>query len=118
MLFDETMEGLRSVFDTAAQRTANAVESSRGMVDRARARQRLQDAYRKLGKAEYEAAVNGVTSMEEINGLIAEITDLRQTMLDLERTITRNGECFCPTCGKQNPADFAFCSACGTRLKG
>ncbi|MBP0970843.1 MAG: zinc ribbon domain-containing protein [Oscillospiraceae bacterium] len=118
MLFDEnTMGGLRSVLDSAAQRTAGAIEGSRNVVERAKLRASLNDAYRKLGKAEYEAAVNGVSSMEEINMLIGKITELRRQMLDMERGMQRGGTLTCPTCGKLNSADDMYCPACGAQLR-
>ena len=118
MLFDEnTMGGLRSVLDSAAQRTAGAIEGSRNVVERAKLRASLNDAYRKLGKAEYEAAVNGVSSMEEINMLIGKITELRRQMLDMERGMQRGGTRTCPTCGKLNSADDMYCPACGAQLR-
>ena len=117
MLFDENMGGLRSVLDSAAQKTAGALEGSRNVVERAKLRAALNDAYRRLGKAEYEAAVNGVTSMEEINMLIQKITEMRSQMLDMERGMQRGGTRTCPTCGKLNSAEDAFCPACGARLR-
>ena len=118
MLFDEnTMGGIRSVLDSAAQRTAGAIEGSRNVVERAKLRASLNDAYRKLGKAEYEAAVNGVSSMEEINMLIGKITELRRQMLDMERGMQRGGTLTCPTCGKLNSADDMYCPACGAQLR-
>ena len=118
MLFDEnTVGGLRSVLDSAAQRTAGAIEGSRNVVERAKLRASLNDAYRKLGKAEYEAAVNGVSSMEEINMLIGKITELRRQMLDMERGMQRGGTRTCPTCGKLNSADDMYCPACGAQLR-
>ena len=118
MLFDEnTMGGLRSVLDSAAQRTVGAIEGSRNVVERAKLRASLNDAYRKLGKAEYEAAVNGVSSMEEINMLIGKITELRRQMLDMERGMQRGGTLTCPTCGKLNSADDMYCPACGAQLR-
>ncbi|MBP0968028.1 MAG: zinc ribbon domain-containing protein [Oscillospiraceae bacterium] len=117
MLFDETMGGLRSVLDSAAQKTAGALEGSRNVVERAKLRASLNDAYRRLGKAEYEAAVNGVSSMEEINMLIQKITDMRRQMLDMERGMQSGGTLTCPTCGKLNSAEDVYCPACGARLR-
>ena len=117
MLFDETMGGLRSVLDNDAQKTAGAFEGSRNVVERAKLRASLNDAYRRLGKAEYEAAVNGVNSMEEINMLIQKITEMRRQMLDMERGMQRGGTLTCPTCGKLNSAEDVFCPACGARLR-
>ncbi|MCR4759819.1 MAG: zinc ribbon domain-containing protein [Oscillospiraceae bacterium] len=117
MLLDETMGGIRSVFDSAAQKTAGAIENSRGYVERAKLRAALNDAYRRLGKAEYETAVNGVSSMDEINALMQKISELRRQMLDNERGMQRGGTMTCPTCGKLNSSEDAFCPACGTQLR-
>ncbi len=117
MLFDESMGGLRSVLDSAAQKTAGALEGSRNVVERAKLRAALNDAYRRLGKAEYEAAVNGVNSMDEINMLIQKITELRQQQLQMEQNTQRGGTVTCPTCGKLNSAQDSFCPGCGAQLK-
>ena len=117
--FDDTMNGLRSVFDSAAKRTAEAIGSSRGYVERAKLRASLNDYYRRLGKAEYEAAMNGVNSMDEINALIAKITELRQQMYAMEQNSgsQRSGTVTCPTCGRLNSGSDGFCPGCGTRLQ-
>ena len=117
MKFDDTMSVLRSVFDSAAQRTADVLEGSRGIVERGKLRSQLNDYYRRLGRAEYEAAVNGVTSMDEINMLIQKITELRQQQLTMEQSAQRGGTVTCPTCGKLNSAQDAFCPGCGAQLK-
>ncbi|MBQ5339446.1 MAG: zinc ribbon domain-containing protein [Oscillospiraceae bacterium] len=117
MKLDDKMSGLRSVFDTAAQRTADVLEGSRGFVERGKLRSQLNDYYRRLGRAEYEAAVNGVTSMDEINMLIQKITELRQQQLAMEQSAQRGGTVTCPTCGKLNSAQDAFCPGCGAQLR-
>lgn len=117
MLFDEAMEGLRSVFDTATDRTADAIENSKSYIERARLRSQLSDLYRRLGMAEYEAAINGVNSMDQINELMNGITELRQQMLSAERSLQKSGTITCPNCGKLNSVQDGFCPGCGTRLK-
>ena len=117
MKFDDTMNGLRSVFDTAAQRTADVLEGSKGFYERGKLRSQLNDYYRRLGRAEYESAVNGVNSMDEINMLIQKITELRQQQLQMEQNTQRGGTVTCPTCGKLNSAQDSFCPGCGAQLK-
>ncbi|MBR3043266.1 MAG: zinc ribbon domain-containing protein [Oscillospiraceae bacterium] len=117
MKLDDTMNGLRSVFDTAAQRTADVLEGSKGFYERGKLRSQLNDYYRRLGRAEYEAAVNGVSSMDEINMLIQKITELRQQQLSMEQSSQRGGTVTCPTCGKLNSAQDSFCPGCGAQLK-
>lgn len=110
--FDETVNGLRSALDSA-------VGSSMSYVERAKVRSQLNDYYRRLGKAEYEAAMGGVSSMEEMNMLIGKITELRQTMYAMEQNASakRGGTVTCPTCGKLNSAQDAYCPGCGAQLK-
>ena len=117
MKLDDTMNGLRSVSDTAAQRTADVLEGSKGFYERGKLRSQLNDYYRRLGRAEYEAAVNGVSSMDEINMLIQKITELRQQQLSMEQSSQRGGTVTCPTCGKLNSAQDSFCPGCGAQLK-
>ena len=117
MKLDDTMNGLRSVFDTAAQRTADVLEGSKCFYERGKLRSQLNDYYRRLGRAEYEAAVNGVSSMDEINMLIQKITELRQQQLSMEQSSQRGGTVTCPTCGKLNSAQDSFCPGCGAQLK-
>ena len=117
MLFDESRGGIRGFFDAAAEKTAGAIEGSKSMVERARIRSQLNDAYRRYGKAAYEAAVNGADSMDEINALTDRISELRQAMLKLERNLQKDGTITCPNCGKLNSKQDAFCPACGTGLK-
>ena len=118
-MFEDAMNGLRSVFDSATQRTADAIGNSRSYVERARLRGQLNEAYRMLGMAEYEASINGVSSMEQINGLIGRITDLRAAMSEINRGLQRGGKpqgAFCPHCGKELNSTESFCPGCGAKL--
>lgn len=119
MMIDDAMNGLRSVLDNATQRTADAIGNSRSYVERARLRAKLNEAYRMLGMAEYEASINGVSSMEQINGLIGRITDLRAAMAEINRGIQHGGKrqsAFCPNCGKELNSTESFCPGCGAKL--
>ncbi|MBR6419407.1 MAG: zinc ribbon domain-containing protein [Oscillospiraceae bacterium] len=116
MIIDETMDTLRSAFDRAAQKTADAVNRSGAHVQLAKLRSRLNELYRLLGKAEYDAAINGVSSMDEINSLIAEITELRDRYAEINAGIQGGNLPFCPNCGRENASGDAFCAGCGTRL--
>lgn len=137
MLLDEAMDGIRSAFDSAVQRSADTLQNSRSYMDRARLRSQLNDAYRALGKAQYEAAMVGVENMADINSIISEITAIRQSLDEIERSLHKGtpvanapqnpannqagygaqpGVTYCPSCGKQNPAEFSFCSGCGAQL--
>ena len=118
-MFDETMNGLRSVIDSAAKRTQDAFSGSKNYVERAKLRSTLNDYYRRLGKAEYEAAMGGVSSMEEINAIIAKITELRQQMYAMEQNskVQRGGTVTCPTCGRLVSGGDPFCPGCGTKLQ-
>ena len=142
MLFDEAMDGMRSFFDNAAQRTADTLQNSKSYVERNKLRSQLNEAYRALGKAQYEAAIVGVENMNDIHALISEITGLRQSLDEIERTLHKNTPVasappqapqyaqpqytqpaqpagpvtYCPKCGKQNPADSSFCNGCGGQL--
>ncbi len=116
MMIDDAMGGLRSVLDNATRKTADVLGNSRSYVERAKLRAQLNDAYRMLGMAEYEASVSGAASMEQINGLIGRITDLRNAMTEINRNLQHTSAASCPKCGRPNPNGDAYCSACGTKL--
>lgn len=118
MLFDdENRGGIRGVLDAAAERTAGAIQGSKAMIERSRVRSQLNDAYRKYGKAAYEASVNGVDTMEELNRLADRISELRQALLGLERSLQKGGTITCPKCGRLNSSNDAYCPSCGTELR-
>ncbi|MBR6106427.1 MAG: zinc-ribbon domain-containing protein [Oscillospiraceae bacterium] len=118
MLFDDDNRGgIRGVFDAAAERTAGAIQGSKAMIERTRIRAQLNDAYRKYGKAAYEASVNGVDTMEELNKLSARISELRQTLLGLDRSLQKSGTITCSKCGRLNSSNDSFCPSCGTSLR-
>jgi len=142
MLLDEAMDGVRSFFDNASQRTADTLRNSKSYMDRAKLRNQLNEAYRSLGKAQYEAAMLGVENMNNIHSLISEISSLRQSLDEIERNLHKStpvasappppapqyaaqqpaqaqpagAVTYCPKCGKQNPADSSFCNGCGGQL--
>jgi len=117
MLFGDNNSGLRGLFDTAAERTAETIQGSKSMIERSRVRAQLNEAYRKYGKASYEAKVNGVDNMEILNSLTKQITDLRQALLGLERNLQKNGTITCPKCGRLNANTDSFCPNCGSSLR-
>ena len=141
MLFDEVGGWLQSTIENASQRTADTFRNSKSYMDRAKLRTQLNEAYRALGKAEYEAAIVGVENMNDIHALISEIKQIRQSLDEIERNLNKGtpvakaapqyqqapppapqpapaagNVTYCSKCGKQNPSDSAFCNGCGAAL--
>lgn len=110
------LDDLRDVFDTAAQKTYEAFESSKDYVERAKLRNELNDKYRQLGKAEFEYAVGETDDTDTIDLLVAEIRELRDAYVSICKVLRRNEAPVCPRCGKQNVMGNSYCSNCGAKL--
>lgn len=115
--FDEMYDKARDAARTAQDAAKQVCDDASKYVERSKCRAKLNEAYRALGRAEYEAATSGVDSMTEINTLISRITALRRRMSEIERDLNRAGAVFCPSCGRQSEPEDAFCSACGAPLR-
>ncbi len=113
------MDSLRDVFDTAAQKTCEAFEQSRSYMERAKLRNALNDAYRRLGKAHYSAVTGDPEAYEQERILLAEVAELRQAYVDICHVIHKEQQGagpFCTRCGKRNVEGNRFCSDCGAKL--
>ncbi len=115
-IFDNPMNDLQGLFDTAAVKTREAVENSKGLVERAKLRNDLNDKYRQLGKAEFEYAVGETDDTDTIDMLVAEISELRQAYADISKVLRKNETPTCTRCGRKNAAGNSYCSNCGAKL--
>ncbi len=118
-MFDNSfnpLDDLRSVLDTAAQKTAQGFEHSHSYMERMKLKNALNEKYRQLGKAEYEYAVGETDDTDPIDTLVAEITELRNAYVDICKVLRRDEAPICPRCGKKNTVGNSYCSECGARL--
>lgn len=115
-MFDHTVNDLRVAFDSAAQKTCEALENSKGYVERTKLRNALNEKYRQLGKAEFEYAIGETDDTSAIDTLVAEISELRRAYVDVCKLLRRDAAPICARCGKVNVVGNAYCSACGAKL--
>lgn len=115
-VLEQAFEEFCGVVDHAAQKTGEVLESSKGQVERLRLRNTLNEKYRQLGKAQFITAMGEADRAEEIQALIDEIAQLRDTYVALCRTLHRGGGVTCAKCGKYHAQSGAYCSDCGAPM--
>ena len=114
--FDDALQEVCGVMDHAAQKTCEALENSKGHMERLRLRGALNDKYRELGKAQFLHTLGESDESEQIDTLIAELTELREAYVDICRMLNRGGGSTCEKCGKHNVQGNVYCSDCGAPM--
>jgi len=115
-VLDQALEELCGVVDQAAQKTGEALETSKGQVERLRLRNRLNEKYLELGKAHFLTAEGENDRSEEMAKLMDEICELRNAYTALCRTLHRGGGVTCEKGGKYHRNAGAYCSDCGAAM--
>lgn len=115
-MFEQAMEEFCGVVDQAAQKTGEALESSKGQVERIRLRNTLNDMFRQLGQAQFITAMGEADRSEEIQTLLSEIKKLRDRYVALCKSLHPNGGVTCEKCGRYHRNGGAYCSDCGAAM--
>ncbi len=81
-------------------------------------RTKIDQLYKEIGKAVYNAHTTEADTAEEINQYVEEISALKEAMQEKEETkqAIRNQKT-CPGCGKGVGKDHSFCPYCGCEVK-
>ena len=114
--FDGAVSGAKKAFDTAAEKTGEAIEISKLHVKRAQLKNRLGSLYGKLGRASYNTSKGLRDESEAIERLTLEIDRQIEAIRRNERDISDASPVVCHVCGKKNPPKSIICKACGTEL--
>lgn len=117
MNFDTVVNKIKDVASTTGKKAGEVVEYSKLRLDKAALVGDIQKCYEKIGELTYNAYKTNSSNDEVIQIYLAEADTLFaklsyvNTRIDEAKKLTR-----CPSCGKSNPQDAAYCSVCGSKL--
>lgn len=107
----------KNAADIAGKKTGEFVEISRLKVQASESEQKINEAYRELGKLVYNASKEHTDctelvsqKAEHIDSLILDYSGVLSKIQDLKREKT------CPECHYSNPEEAFYCQKCGSKL--
>lgn len=111
--FDNIISGAKDIFDKASEKAGEALDYSKTQIDRSQYRVKLKEKYVELGKAYFDAQVEGADTAETMVQLIEEIKELNTKLIETDAKKNKT----CPGCGAENDGTSAFCTVCGGKLE-
>lgn len=115
--FDDLLIKAKNVANAAGKKTGELVEVSKLKLEAVQINSDIQKAYERLGNVVYEQEKTGADNndlialcVSEIDGLLAELTDLNAKINEVKNTVK------CMNCGAENPEGSLYCARCGSAL--
>ena len=103
--------------DVVGENVAGVVEKSKVGYSIMSAEAELDDLFKSLGKAIYNAG-KGEADPELAESIIDRVDKKMMAIKDLrERSAAVRGVVICENCGVESPAASNFCSSCGAKLQ-
>jgi len=116
--FDDFMGKAKNVYGTASKMTSDVVDMGKVRYAIKQTQWEIEKTCAKLGAIVYESKNSSEDLSEGKELAIAEIDALNEKLEELEkrlRSYKKVGKC--SACGKENDAEFSFCSRCGAELE-
>ncbi|HAN44772.1 MAG TPA: hypothetical protein DCP97_05210 [Ruminococcaceae bacterium] len=115
---DLIIEKAKAALNTASKKTGEAVEYSKNKLNEMQLTAELEKAFQKLGAVTYDIRRTGKDNQKLVDICMNEIDELSKRINEIKAKIKETKSTVaCSECGKENPKDFTFCSACGAPLK-
>ena len=114
---DDTVSTAKELFETASQKTTEAVEVQKIRLAIAKKRSELSKRFETLGRAYYQTRTGqpddeGLASLsDEVKTLLDELRILKEQLAAAKKVQV------CPVCGKDNPNGSLYCNSCGAALR-
>ncbi len=115
---DQLTQEAKKAGDFIAEKAVMAKDYTVATWNAAELRNKIENLYKKIGKAVYTAHTTEADTAEEINQYLDEIAALEAALQEKEETkqALRNQKT-CPACGKGVAKDHAFCPHCGQNVE-
>ena len=114
---DEAVVKAKEVFDVAAKKTGDVVETQKLRYKAFGLKSELSKKYEQLGRAYFAQLKDDEDIAEKAQVLVEEIEAKNEEYLEIRDLINSyKNLCTCENCGAKNAKDALFCSKCGEQL--
>ena len=111
-IFDDVVVNAKTAASAVSKKAGELYDLSKLRITLASLRSDLNKQYQTLGEAVYNEA-----GEEEIEVIKAEIADIKQNIVDVEKILTASRNTVrCPQCGQKLNKNAAFCFTCGAAI--
>ncbi|MBR1731537.1 MAG: zinc ribbon domain-containing protein [Ruminococcus sp.] len=111
-IFDDVVVNAKSAASAVSKKAGELYDLSKLRITLASLRSDLNKQYQALGEAVFTDAPE-----EEIDTIKAEITEVKQNILDVEKILVASRNYVkCPQCGQKLNKNASFCYTCGAAI--
>ena len=116
-LFDNLRGKVSDAGKSISESTKAAMQERKLNYELKRLQELIEDQFRMIGAAVYDAAGDPEKEMPDFSGECREIRDLYEQQVKLQAAIDRlkGAVSRCPNCGTVYPAGDLYCPGCGTK---
>lgn len=116
-IFDDVVVNARAAASAVSKKASSVYDTSKHKITAAELRGEINKKLKDLGALTYKVQVHGMDLNKEIAALVAEITDLKESLAVINEHIAASkNQRKCPNCDAVIPKNSLFCNICGAKL--
>lgn len=116
-IFDDVVVNARAAASAVSKKASSVYDTSKHKITAAELRGEINKKLKDLGALTYKVQVHGMDLSKEIAALVAEITDLKESLAVINEHIAASkNQRKCPNCDAVIPKNSLFCNICGAKL--
>lgn len=116
-IFDDVVVNAKAAASVVSKKATDVYDVSKNKFTAAEIRGDINKKLRELGALTYRSEVHGVDSTEEIQKIVAEIIELKDTLTTInDHIVSMKNQKRCPSCEASIPKNSKFCNICGNKL--
>lgn len=114
---DEAVVKAKEVFDVAAKKTGDVVETQKLKFKAAQLKNDMSKDFEELGREYFEQIKQGLEASEKAQTLVANIEVKNNEYIEIQEQIDEYKNVnVCGNCGAKNSKEAIFCNKCGKQL--
>ncbi len=116
-IFDDVVVNAKTAASAVSKKAAIVYDASKHKITAAEMRGEINKKLKELGKYTYKARVYNSDMDEQIDGVIAEIKELKENLDIINAHLDEiSNQKKCPQCEAKIPKNSVYCNICGTKL--
>ena len=117
-IFDDVVVNAKTAASAVSKKAAIVYDASKHKITAAEMRGEINKKLKELGKYTYKARVYNSDMDEQIDGVIAEIKELKENLDIINAHLDEiTNQKKCPQCEAKIPKNSVYCNICGTKLE-